>query len=181
MMILALILACGGGDKASSADGGSVDPDVSDWSGGNFNFQTIDARDTCLGGAFEALFMPEGPSVPHDFEYEIYIPNFDDLPETYTIDLRDPFVAMPVSVDSPDGKTYEIRGSIMPAVELGRASYGDCVVTMTVDVDLKPVSADTAKGTATINISDPRGDDELCPIFEVSPCTVVLTLQADRA
>ena len=183
MMILAFILACGGGDKTStdSDDADSGGPDVSGWSGGNFAFQTLAANDTCLGGAFEALFMPGGPSVPHDFEYEIYIPSYDDLPESYTIDLREPFVAMPVTVDSPDGKIYEIRGSILPAVELGRAQYGDCTVTMTVDVDLTPVSADTAEGTAVINISNPRGDDELCPVFEVSPCAVTLQLQANRA
>jgi len=169
----------------SDSDTGESDtgelPDISGWTGGNFDFETLDIKDGCLGGAFEALFMPEGPDVPHAFEYQIYIPGFEDLPEVYTIDLRKPFVEMPVSVDSPDGRTYEIRGSVMSAVELGQIPYGDCVVTMTVDVDLTPVNSDTAEGTASIEISDARGEDGLCPVFEVSPCTVDLELRASRS
>jgi len=198
MLTLILILACGSSDSKvtvlddEDATGGSSGsdssgaesgepPDISGWTGGTFDFQTVDIEDDCLGGAFEALFMPEGPDVPHAFEYQIYIPGFEDLPEVYTIDLRAPFVEMPVSVDSPDGRTYEIRGSVMSAVELGQVAYGDCVVTMTVDVDLTPVSADTAEGTARIEISDVRGDDGLCPVFERSPCTVELDLLASRS
>ena len=195
MMLLALVLACsgsgektdssptggsGGLDTGSSSAPGPATVDISDWSGGSFEFQTVSAKDSCLGGAFEALFMPDGPSLPYDFDHEIYIPDFADLPETYTIDLRSPFVAMPVTVDSADDRSYQIRGSVMSAVELGRASYGDCVVNMTVDVDLTPTGADTATGNAVISISDPRGDDGLCPVFDVSPCDVELGLTARR-
>ena len=179
MWWLLLSLACSGGKDDTDADGGPAS-DVSEWSGGNFQFQTVDAEDSCLGGAFEVLFMPEGPSTPHDFEYLIYIPDYGDLPELYTIDLRDPFVEMPVSVDAPDGQTYEIRGAVMESVELGSQAYGDCAVTMTVDADIVPVGKDTAEGTASISISDPRGDDGRCPVFDEEPCTVALSLEARR-
>jgi hypothetical protein len=181
MWWLLLSLACSN-DKPAAEEGdtGTPDPNVSEWTGGNFQFQTVDVRDSCLGGAFEVLFMPEGPATPHDFQYLIYIPDYSDLPELYTIDLRDPFVEMPVSVDAPDGQTYQIRGAVMDAVELGATAYGDCVATMTVDADITPFSKDSATGTATISISDPRGSDGRCPVFEETPCEVKLVLKAYR-
>lgn len=181
MWWLLLSLACSGDkETGASGDDGGPDPSVSEWTGGSFQFQTVDAEDNCLGGAFEVLFMPEGPATPHDFEYLIYIPEYADLPELYTIDLRDPFVEMPVSVDAPEGQTYEIRGAVMEAVELGSTAYGDCVATMTVDADVTPVSKNTAEGVASISISDPRGSDGRCPIFDEEPCTVELVLEARR-
>ena len=63
MWWLLLSLACSGGKDDADADGGPAS-DVSEWSGGNFQFQTVDAEDSCLGGAFEVLFMPEGPATP---------------------------------------------------------------------------------------------------------------------
>lgn len=180
MWWLLLGFACSGDKDSSPNSVDDVDANVSEWTGGNFQFQTVDVEDGCLGGAFEVLFMPEGPAEPHDFEYTIYIPEYADLPELYTIDLRDPFVEMPVSVDAPDGTTYQIRGALMDAVELGSQSYGDCVATMTVDADVTPVGKDTAEGTASISISEPRGSDGRCPVFDEEPCTVELALEARR-
>jgi len=124
--------------------------------------------------------MPEGPATPNDFEYLIYLPDYEELPMSYSVDLRAPFIEMPVTVDSSDDSTLQIRGSVMDAVELGPATYGDCVVTMTVDLDLTPVSSNEAEGEAKITISDPRGDDGFCPIFDESPCPVDLSLTATR-
>ena len=180
MWWLLFSLACSGEKDDSPSGSADVDTDVSDWTGGQFQFKTVGVEDNCLGGAFEVLFMPEGPAEPHDFEYLIYIPEYADLPELYTIDLRDPFVEMPVSVDAPDGTTYQIRGALMDAVELGSQAYGDCVATMTVDADIVPMSKDTAEGTASISISDPRGADGRCPVFDDEPCTVALSLEARR-
>jgi len=178
MWIFMFILACGSTKDEVETD--TAPPVESfDWVGGDFQFETLAAKDQCLGGALEALFMPEGPAVPHEFEYLIALPSFDELPSSYTVDLRAPFVEMPVTVDSDDGETLQIRGSVMESVKLGFA-YGDCLVTMTVDLDLTPTSADTAEGDAVITITDPRGDDELCPIFDASPCPVELELLATR-
>ncbi len=173
MWIFLLILGCG--DKSDPNEEASFT-----WSGGDFQFQTTDVGDECLGGALEALFMPDGPATPHDFEYLIYLPGYEELPMSYSVDLRAPFVEMPVTVDSEDSSTLQIRGSVMESVELGPTTYGDCVVTMTVDLDLTPVSADEAEGDATITISDPRGEDDLCPIFDETPCPVALDLVAVR-
>ena len=173
MLMLMLFLACG-------AKSDTDDTNAFDWTGGDFQFQSVTVDDSCLGGALEALFMPEGPATPHDFEYLIYLPGYDDLPASYTVDLREPFVEMPVTVDSDDGKILKVRGSEMEAVELGASSYGDCVVTMTVDLNLVPTSANGAEGLAVITITNPRGEDGLCPVFEETPCPVDLTLSAVR-
>jgi len=124
--------------------------------------------------------MPDGPATPHDFEYLIYLPGYEELPMSYSVDLRAPFIEMPVTVDSNDETTLKIRGSVMDSVELGPSTYGDCIVTMTVDLDLRPVSADEAEGNAEITISNPRGEDGLCPVFDETPCPVELTLTALR-
>ena len=87
---------------------------------------------------------------------------------------------MPVTVDSDDGTILKVRGSEMEAVELGATAYGDCVVTMTVDLNLVPTSADTVEGLAVITVTNPRGDDGLCPVFDDTPCPVDLTLSASR-
>lgn len=150
------------------------------WEGGDFRFHTLKAEDGCLDGALEALFMPEGAGQPHDFEYPIYVPAYEECPTSYEIDLREPFVGMPVTVDCEPSEGFRVRGSVMDAVELGAGTYGDCVVTMTVDADIWPTSADTIAGTAWIDISDPRGNDGRCPVFTQDPCTVTLTLSGDR-
>ena len=150
------------------------------WAGGEFDFQTVDTTDACLGGALEVLFMPNGPDTPHDFEYPIYLPNYDELPMSYAIDLREPFVGMEVTVREGQDGTLAIRDSVMESVELGAGTYGDCVVTMTVDADITPSSANSAEGEAQIQIGDPRGSDERCPVLDSDPCTVSLHIAASR-
>ena len=178
MLTLMLMFACGGDAKDTAADGPTFDP--ADWSGGDFDFLTVAANDQCLGGALEALFMPDGPGTPNSFEYPTYLPGYGELPMAYTIDLRDPFVSMPVNVDSDDGVTFAIRGSLMESVPLGAAAYGDCTVTMSVDADVTPSSADAVDGFATITVTEPRGSDGRCPVFDVEPCQVELDLAATR-
>jgi len=167
-LVLYLIAACSGSDSPR------------DFEGGDFDFFTTDAVDGCLAGAMEVLFMPEGPDTPHPFEFPIHVPSWNDLPESYEIDLRAPFLGMPVTVEAGEDGTYAIRGAVMEAVELDPVKFGDCVATMTVDADLSPTSADDLAGEARIDISDPRGEDDLCPVFDADPCLVSLTLEAHR-
>jgi len=166
---LFLILgACGG-------SGGDPDSLVA----GDYQFYTVAMEDHCLDGALETLFMPEGPGKEHAFEYEIYIPHYDELPTSFAIDLREPFVGMDVSLDSEDGVTLQLRGAVMESVILGTA-YGDCTVTMQVDADILPMSEGKLEGVAWIDISDARGSEELCPVFSSDPCEVVLNLRAEK-
>ena len=173
--VLLLTSGCGKG-----ADGGTPEDLGFAWEGGDFQFTTWAATDACLDGAMEALFMPEGPESPWDFEFPLRLPAYDELPASYDVDFRDPFVGMPVTVDAAADGTFQVRGAVMDAVEMGRAAYGYCVVTMAVDADMLPTSADTAEGEARISVSAPRGEDERCPAFASDPCTVTLLLEATR-
>ena len=145
--------------------------------GGDYDFFTLAADDACLGGALEALFMPAGPDTPHAFTYPIPIPATENLPSTYTIDLREPFVGLPITLTRGADGTLRIRGAVMESVALGPA-YGDCAVTMSVDGDVAPVNPRRLAGTATLTLTNPRGAQGLCPVFDASPCTVALTLDA---
>jgi hypothetical protein len=176
MLLFLAFLACGHDSTIAKQD----EVSSSNWRAGQFDFYTETAKDGCLGGAMEALFMPEGPDTRHEFEYPIYLPSFDELPTSYTVDLRDPFVSMPVTVEQGQDGEFEIRGSVMTDVELGASAYGDCVVTMTVDADLAPTDADTAVGTAWIEISDPISEEGRCPVFDAEQCVVNLTITAER-
>jgi hypothetical protein len=153
---------------------------ASEYTGGEFQFTTVAVDDACLDGALEVLFMPEGPEVPRSWDYPAYLPSFGEMPTSYTIDLREPFGSIEVEVrDGGDGRMVA-EDAVMNDVLLGEDRYGDCEVTMTCSVDLSVVNADRVEGTTAIAISDPRGDDGRCPVFDASPCTVTLTLQADR-
>jgi hypothetical protein len=175
--LLPLLLACGGaGTDTDSAGSAKIQP----WTGGDFDFYTQAMTDGCLGGAFEALFMPEGAATPHPFEYPIYLPDTEELPYTSTVDLREPFVEIPVIIEDAGDGGFRIRGAVMEAVELGAGAYGDCVVTMSVDADLRLIDSEELEGSASIAISDPRGSEERCPIFSSDDCLVELTLTALR-
>jgi len=177
MFWLLTLLACGDGklDADGSSDGTGRG---FSWSGGDFWFYTNEVDDGCFEGALRVLFMPEGSEEPHRFEYLIYLPGYDELPYEQTVDLRAPFIEMPVTIDEGPDDQLQIRGSVMEAVELG-TRYGDCVATMTVDAELLPTDADTAEGGAELTISDVRGDDR-CPVMPSDTCSVVLGLEARR-
>jgi len=161
-------LACGGsaGDPSSLV-------------AGDYQFYTVAMEDGCLDGALETLFMPEGPENEHAFEYKIYLPHYDELPTSYAIDLRDPFVGMDVSLYSDDDVTLQLRGAVMESVLLGTA-YGDCTVDMQVDADLLPISKGRIEGVAWLNIQNPQGSEDLCPVFASDDCLVTLSLRAAK-
>ncbi|MCO4748035.1 MAG: hypothetical protein KC912_24795 [Proteobacteria bacterium] len=169
--VLAIVIGAG-----VSACGGEVSP--AQVRGGSYQFFTVRAEDACLDGAMEALFMPGGRDERHAFEFPIPVPSWDDTPQSYDVDFRAPFLGMPVTVEATE-EGYAIRGSVMDAVELDTSSYGDCVATMQVDADLQPDTATLLYGEARIDVSNPRGDDERCPVFADDPCRVRLDIEAE--
>ncbi len=178
MIALATTLALAtAGCKPPGGDDDDGDP--GDYAGGDFDFITVGVEDGCLDGALEALFMPDGPSIPNAWEYPVHLPAFDDMPETYSIDLREPFVGIVVTVEEAGESRMKVEDAIMESVLLGEDQYGDCVVTMTAAVDLEVRSSSRVEGTVAIAISNPRGDDGRCPVFDQSPCTMTLTVEAD--
>ncbi|MBN2798066.1 MAG: hypothetical protein JXX28_02875 [Deltaproteobacteria bacterium] len=168
--LLILLLACGDDQGPSEA------LSLTDLDAGTYRFHTLSVRDGCLDGALEVLFMPEGPDSAHPFEHLIPIPAASDLPASYPVDFRAPFVGMDVTVTA-QGETLVVDGAPMVGVALGGAS-GDCAVDMEADVRLTRASATELQGSATLTVGDPRGAQGLCPVFDQDPCAVDLILSA---
>ncbi len=171
MFALLLLLACDGGEPPSNADG---------FSAGDYQFWTTQAEDGCLDGALEALFMPEGPENSHPFEDLVYIPGSDELPLSYEVSFREPFVGMAVTaVDGGDG-AVAFEDSLIEDVLLNESLYGDCTADMIVAGLLTPDETGTAgSGSATLNLQDAQGTEDRCPLLENDPCQVLLTLYAE--
>lgn len=167
-MMWMLLLACG--DKAEEEEGA--------WSGGDYAVYTLSAEDACFDGALSALFMPEGPETPHPFEYLVYLPGFGELPTSYTVDLRAPFLSMPITVTRDGADTMQGSGEI-EGVLLNEDAYGDCTATMAVSLSFSPTTADTATGSAVIDMRDISGDDGRCPVPAADPCPITLELWAE--
>lgn len=146
---------------------------------GDYQFYTVDMEDACLDGALEALFMPQGRTTPQAFEYPVYVPSLDELPASYEISLREPFVGMPITVRKA-GRSLEFEGGVMDEVLLNENLYGDCAATMVVDSTITPSTKTTGTGLATVEISDLRGDEGRCPAPDADPCTVTLELELER-
>ena len=177
-LLLALTLTSAGCKPPGGDDDDGGPPE--DFAGGDFDFLTTGVEDGCLDGALEALFMPDGPGVPNAWSYPVHLPAFEDMPESYPIDLREPFVGIQVTVEDAGDNRMAVANAVMESGLLGQAQYGDCVVTMTCDVDLEVVTSTRVEGSVAISISDPRGDDDRCPVFDQLPCTMTLTVEAEK-
>ncbi len=169
--VLLLVLACAGGDDTAPAEALEA---------GDYQFWTTQAVDGCLDGALEALFMPEGPEESHPFEDLIYIPAQSELPMTYEVSFREPFVGMEVTaVDAGDG-AVGFADSLIEGVLLNEALYGDCAADMVVAGELAPDETGVAgHGWATLDLQDAGGSEGRCPLLENDPCRVALTLFAE--
>ena len=182
--VVALAMAGCKGEEADDDDVVGDDDDITqgnpaDYVGGEFQFATNAVDDGCLDGALEVLFMPDGPASPDDWQYPTHLPSFDEMPTTYAIDLREPFVGIVITMEDAGNHKMMIEDAVMQEVLLGEDRYGDCVVTMTCDADLQVWSPGYVAGTTSIAISDPRGADARCPVFDQLPCTMTLTLAAE--
>lgn len=145
---------------------------------GGYRFYTQAVDDQCLDGALDVLWMPEGPATEQRFEFLINVPAWDALPQSYAIDLREPFLGMPVEVSGVDDH-IQVDGGLMESVLLNEGQYGDCVTSMKADITLFPTQSGEFTGDATIEVSDPRGDDGRCPPFEADPCQVLLQIRGE--
>lgn len=170
MFPLLLILACSGDDTSSAGELAS----------GDYQFWTTHADDGCLDGALEALFMPVGPEESHPFEDLIYIPAPEELPLTYEVSFREPFVGMAVTaIDGGEGRVA-FTDSLIEDVLLNEALYGDCAADMIVAGELAPDETGSAgSGWATLDLQDAQGSQGRCPLFDNDPCRVELSLVAE--
>lgn len=174
-MFLILSLAC-------------VPADTTDFEGGEFQLTTLavdeplgaDPDDgtqrSCYDGAMTTVFMPEG--TPNDFAAATYIPSWDELPATYSVELQDPFAEMAVTVDAGDDEgQMVITGAQQTGVLINEDLWADCEGDLSVDVDVTVVDGDTIDATATMRTVNVTGDT--CPAL-TDPCDIVLTLSGTR-
>lgn len=177
LFVMSVVLVAGG----ALLIGCPVDDDddaSADFEAGIFEFSTTGVSDGCMGGAAEALYMPDGPSVPVVWVDTIELPAFDELPKTYTIQLPDPFHDMEITIDSPGDDQFAMDGAENNDVYLDEDQYGDCMTDNDIAALLTVQDNDTITGTSTLTVTNVRGDN--CPQFESDPCDVVLDIEAVR-
>jgi len=164
------LLGCPAGDDA--------DDTAAAFEGGDFEFSTHAVDDGCLSGAAEAIYMPQGPSVPELWEDPIELPAFEDLPATYTIQLPDPLDSLQITVTAGGAGEFVVEGAHLEDTLFDEDTYPDCTVDSDVDSVLTVQTNDHLTGTITLQNTDYQGDS--CPVVEGDPCSVVLDVQADR-
>ncbi len=178
MLVMSVVLLACGALLVGCPVEGDDDDAAGDFEAGMFEFSTVGVTDGCIGGAAEALYMPDGPSVAVVWEDTIELPAFDELPKTYTIPLPDPFHDMQITIDSPGEDQFELSGAENNDVYLDEDQYGDCMTDNDISALLTVQDADTIVGTSTLSVTNVRGDN--CPQFEADPCDVVLDIEAVR-
>ena len=144
--------------------------------GKNHQITTYEVDDQCFDGAMTLLFMPDGEASPQQFQFPVYIPSMDELPKTYEISLREPFVGMVITATDAGNGTIAIGDGLMEEVALG-ATFGECKATMDVEALIVPGDAvfDVA---ATVTMSELRGDEQGCPVPLSEICQVTLYMES---
>jgi len=154
------------------------DDDAADFEAGMFVFTTLAVDDGCLGGAAEALYMPDGPETPVEWVDAIEVPAFAELPKTYTISLPDPYHDMEIEVTSPGEDQFAFDGAENLDVLLDEETYDDCMVDNDISAVITVEDNDNLSGSATLSTTNVRGDS--CPEFDADPCDIVLDISAAR-
>jgi len=160
------MLACAGPDGAATFEGG------------DYEVATVAMVDDCLDGALEALFMPQGRDTPQVFEFPVYVPGQDELPLTYDISLREPFVGVEITLDGDS--VLEGETSTIDAVLLNEPLYGDCGADMSGQVTLTADSSTSGTGSIDLELSNFQGAEERCPTLDQDPCPVSLDIVLNR-
>ena len=166
-----LLLACAS-DKGGEDTAGFPE----EFYGQHHQVTTYQVEDTCFDGAMTLLFMPDGDEVPQEFSFPIYIPRLDELPMSYEISLREPFIGMEVTATDNGNGEIAIGDALMEEVALG-LTFGECKATMDVAAQIVP-SDDHFDVSATVTMSDLRGDEQGCPVPLSDVCQVTLSMEA---
>lgn len=165
----------GCGDHAASP---APEPDML-FDSGEFDVTSTLVEDGCLDGGLNLLFMPNGQTEPWKWPYPIMVYGPGNLPQTYAIQLRDPFGPMTVTATPNGGAAESFAIDSNPSVLLDEANYGQCVVDMGGSVALSLIDEDHVEGVANLAMSDPRGDDR-CPVGMPVSCAVRLQFEGQR-
>ena len=143
---------------------------------GSFQFTSIAVSDQCLDGAFDVLFLPDGTS--SDWQYPIELPSMDDLPQSYSISLQDPFTNMAITANEGPNSTISIDDGSQTGILFNEDAYPDCIVDLGIEAAMTIVTNDSVTGIATLSVTNAFGDT--CPLFSGDPCTVLLDFQGVR-
>ena len=149
-----------------------------DFTGGDFQITTIAADDGCYDGALETVFLPEGAGTTNDWATTTYIPGWDELPATYTIELQDPWSDMEVTMVDGGAGNMVVEDATQTGVELDPDQWPDCTADASIYVDITIVSADEISATATLTLSNMQGDN--CDPIDGDSCDVSLDLTGAR-
>ena len=168
--VLLSILAC----TSDKGDSGLSDP--STFEGGSFQFTSIAVNDQCLDGAFDVLFLPDGNS--SDWQYPIELPSWDDMPQSYSISLQDPFTDMAITANQGPNETISISDGIQTGILFNANAHPNCVVDLGVNAAISLIDSQSVSGIATLTVTNAIGDT--CPPFASDPCTVLLDFQGVR-
>ena len=168
--VLLSILAC----TSDKGDSGLSDP--STFEGGSFQFTSIAVNDQCLDGAFDVLFLPDGNS--SDWQYPIELPSWDDMPQSYSISLQDPFTDMAITANQGPNETISISDGTQTGILFNANAYPDCLVDLGVNAAISLIDGQSVSGIATLTVTNAIGDT--CPLFASDPCTVLLDFQGVR-
>jgi hypothetical protein len=177
---LALIGWDASSDSAETASD-SASASGAEFTAGTFQLTTTEAKDSCLGGGLETLFMPDGAATPYDLANTTEFRAAADLPKTYNISLQAPFTEMDVTVEKgASDRSMQIRDSVQTDIVVNADSYGHCNVDMSIDADITVVDNDNINVTATILVTDWQGADMKCPMAQADPRQVTLTMTGKR-
>ena len=172
-LLLLLLSGCDSDDEVSQ------DRDFA-FPTGEFQVETHAVDDRCLDGGLNLLFMPNGDAQPWAWPFPVTLYNPEDLDQTYSLSLRDPFGEMEVtaSLETPVDQRLQIHPN--PSVKLGEERFGDCAVELGGYGLVTMVDSDEVEGVIFIEMSDPHGD-ERCPADMPDHCNVNVGFVGTRA
>lgn len=173
----------GGGGNTDTGGGGNTDTGggaTTDFPAGTFQLTTFGVDDNCLDGGLAILFQPDGAGTPYDLQYPTEFPAYDALPQTFTMQLQDPFTDMQVTLVAGGESLMTVTDSLQSDLVVDADNYGDCNVDMLIDAEIVIVDADNIDVTATIEVSNWTSTGDTCPNVTSDPCTLVLDMKGVR-
>ncbi len=146
---------------------------------GEFQIFTLLVDDQCLDGGLNPLFMPQGTEEPWAWPHLIRVYPPSALPQTYDLTLRPPFHEMSVTAERVSSTEQQLTVHPNPSVLIGPEQFGDCAVELSGTVHVDLTGSDQIEGVASLNLSDPGGD-ERCPADMPTSCAVLLSFEGTR-
>ena len=169
LFFLSSLIACG--DKDTEETGAEAG-----FEAGTFLFTNQAVDDQCLDGGFNVLFIPDGTA--NDWQNPVELPAESDLPYTYTIPLQEPFSSLEATVTSGGDGILIIEEATQEDVLFDENTYADCVIDLSIQANITIIDNDNVNGVATLPVVSFEG--ETCPLFNDSPCDIVLDFTGAR-